>query len=249
MCARTKARLGSSASAYRSATTPPHRRVVAVEEPLAYVSTAGVPVEPGQRRVPVVAGEHLVGALPGLHHADRLADPLAEQVEGDDVVADHRLGHRADRVPERAGQLVGADPDPVVVGAEPLGDRRRSRRTRRPPGRRRTRTRCCRSPARSGPPARAGRRSGWSPGRRRAARPPGCRRPAGAGRRPAAPPRRRPPSRAPTSRSARDGARSAAPSSGARCCEPSGSITRTVAGGSLRTPLRMSAAPGRRRAR
>jgi hypothetical protein len=76
----------------------------------------------GQRRVPVVAGEHLVGALPGLHHPDRLADPLRQQVEGDDVVADHRLGHRTDGVAESCGELVGGHPDAVVVGVEALGD-------------------------------------------------------------------------------------------------------------------------------
>ena len=164
----------------------------------------------GQRRVPVVAGEHLVGALPGLHDPDRLADPLAEQVEGDDVVADHRLGHRADGVPERAGQLVGGRPGSGGGRCRSARRSRRSRRTRRPRARRRTRSRWSRSPGRSAPPARAGRRSGWSPGRRRAARRPGCRRPGAGGRRPAAPPRSRPPSRAPTRSRARDGARSVA---------------------------------------
>ena len=71
MCARTNARLGSSASAYRSETTRPIGRVVPVEERSAYVAIAGLAVEPGQRRVPVVAGEHLVGALAGLDHLDR----------------------------------------------------------------------------------------------------------------------------------------------------------------------------------
>mgnify|MGYP003694027835 CR=1 FL=1 len=32
----------------------------------------------GQRRVPVVARQDLVGALPGLHHLDRLADFLTD---------------------------------------------------------------------------------------------------------------------------------------------------------------------------
>ena len=76
-----------------------------------------------QRRVPVVAGEDLVGALPGLHHLDVLRHLLAEQVEGDAVVADHRLAHRRDGAVARPGsEPLRADPDLVVVGAELLGD-------------------------------------------------------------------------------------------------------------------------------
>ena len=86
------------------------RGVVPVEERGGVAAHRVAALDPGQRRVPVVAGEDLVGALPRLHDRDRLAHPLAEQVEGDDVVADHGLGHRADRVPERAGQLVAARP-------------------------------------------------------------------------------------------------------------------------------------------
>ena len=47
---------------------------------------------------------------------------LAEQVEGDAVVADHRLAHRADRAVERGQHPVGADADLMVVGVEALGD-------------------------------------------------------------------------------------------------------------------------------
>ena len=70
----------------------------------------------------MVAGEHLVGALPGLHDLHVFGDLLAEQIEGDAVVADHRLAHRADRTVERGQHAVGADADLVVVGFEPLGD-------------------------------------------------------------------------------------------------------------------------------
>ena len=70
----------------------------------------------------MVAGEHLVGALPGLHDLDVFGHFLAEQVEGDAVVADHRLAHRADRTVERGQHPVGSDADLVVIGAEALGD-------------------------------------------------------------------------------------------------------------------------------
>ena len=69
----------------------------------------------------MVAGEHLVGALPRLHHLDVLGDFLAEQVEGDAVVADHRLAHRADRPVEGGQHPVGSDADLVMIGVEALG--------------------------------------------------------------------------------------------------------------------------------
>ena len=99
----------------------------------AYVVDAGLAVEAGQRRVPVVAGEHLVGALARLHDLDVLADPLAEQVEGHDVVADHRLAHRADRVAERAGAARRWRPGCGGGRCRSARRSRRSRRTRRPP--------------------------------------------------------------------------------------------------------------------
>ena len=94
------------------------------------------------RRVPVVAGEHLVGALTGLHDLHVLRHLLGEQVEGDAVVADHRLAHGADRRRRARRQHRSvADPDLVVVGAETLGDDVRVPELvalRRPP----TRSRC-----------------------------------------------------------------------------------------------------------
>ena len=70
----------------------------------------------------MVAGEHLVGALTRLHDLHVARHFLAEQVEGDAVVADHRLTHRADRPVERGQHPVGPDADLVVVGVEALGD-------------------------------------------------------------------------------------------------------------------------------
>ena len=70
----------------------------------------------------MIAGEDLVGALPGLHDLDVFGHLLGQQVEGDAVVADHRLAHRADRAVQRGQHAVGADPDLVVVGVEAFGD-------------------------------------------------------------------------------------------------------------------------------
>ncbi len=70
----------------------------------------------------MIAGEHLVGALTGLHDLDVLGHFLGQQIEGDAVVADHRLAHGADRTVERGQHPVGADADLMVVGVEALGD-------------------------------------------------------------------------------------------------------------------------------
>ena len=98
---------------------------VAVEERLAVAGHRAVDgggVGLTHRGIPVVAGEHLIGALPGLHDLDVFGHFLAEQIEGDAVVADHRLTHRADRTIERGQHAVGSDADLVVIGAEALGD-------------------------------------------------------------------------------------------------------------------------------
>jgi hypothetical protein len=76
----------------------------------------------GQWRIPVVAGEDLVGALPGLHHLDVLGHLLRQQVEGDTVVADHRLAHRRHRTGQGGQQPGVVDLDLVVIGAEVLSD-------------------------------------------------------------------------------------------------------------------------------
>ena len=70
----------------------------------------------------MISGEDLVGALPRLDHLHVFGHFLAEQVEGDAVVADHRLAHRADRPVERGQHPVGVDADLMVVGVEALGD-------------------------------------------------------------------------------------------------------------------------------
>src|SRR5829696_3257178 len=61
----------------------------------------------GQRWVPVVAAQYLVGALSRLDHLDALTDVPAEQVEGHAVVTDHGFAHRPDRGVD-AGQQAGA---------------------------------------------------------------------------------------------------------------------------------------------
>ena len=114
--------LGEVSRCGTSAATP---AVVPVEERGAVAGhrrRRATPRPVTHRGIPVVAGEHLVGALPGLHHLDVLGDFLAEQIEGDAVVADHRLAHRADRAVERGQHPVGADADLVVIGVEALGD-------------------------------------------------------------------------------------------------------------------------------
>ena len=50
-----------------------------------------------------------------------LRDFLAEQIEGDTVVADHRFAHRADRAVQSGQHPIGPDPDLVVIGLEALG--------------------------------------------------------------------------------------------------------------------------------
>ncbi len=74
--------------------------------------------DPGQRRVPGVTGEYLVRTLPGLHDLQVAGDLLRQQVEGDAVVADHRLAHRVDGRLDRGQQPVTGDPNLVMVGAE-----------------------------------------------------------------------------------------------------------------------------------
>ena len=73
------------------------------------------------RRVPVVAGEHLVGALTRLHDLHVARDFLAEQIEGDTVVADHRFAHRPDRAVQSGQHPFGADADLVMIGVEAFG--------------------------------------------------------------------------------------------------------------------------------
>ena len=69
----------------------------------------------------MVAGEHLVGALTRLHDLHVARDFLAQQIERDAVVADHRLAHRGDGGLERWQQVRGRDLQLVVVGLEAVG--------------------------------------------------------------------------------------------------------------------------------
>ena len=121
---------------------PGHRRPAAVEEHPGVRLDGLLARHPDQRRIPVVPAEHLVRALAGLDDLDRLRDLLAEQVERDAVVADHRLAHRRDRRVDPGQQLRGVDLDPVVVGVEVLAPPASSTRTRRPTHRPRSRSRC-----------------------------------------------------------------------------------------------------------
>ena len=94
-----------------------HPGVVAVEE------RAGVGGQPvagrvEHRRVPVVAAEHLVGALAGLHDLAVAGHLLAEQVEGHRVVGHHRLAHRRDGLRQRLHEPLGPDPDLPVLRPE-----------------------------------------------------------------------------------------------------------------------------------
>ena len=101
------------------------RRLVAVEERPAVAGQRAVQrrgLGPAHRGIPVITGEHLVGALAGLHDLDVFGHFLGQQIEGDAVVADHRLAHGADRTVEGGQHAVGADADLMVVGAESLGD-------------------------------------------------------------------------------------------------------------------------------
>ncbi len=69
----------------------------------------------------MVAGEHFVSALPRLHDLHVLGHFLAEQIEGDTVVADHRFAHRPDRAVQRGQHPLGFDADLVMIGLEALG--------------------------------------------------------------------------------------------------------------------------------
>ncbi|MEZ5176991.1 MAG: hypothetical protein R2746_01560 [Acidimicrobiales bacterium] len=74
----------------------------------------------GHGRVPVVAGEHLVGALARLHHLHVLGDLLAQEVERHGVVAHHWLAHGGHGGAQRGEHAIGPHADLVVVGGEAL---------------------------------------------------------------------------------------------------------------------------------
>ena len=121
-CSAMKARLGSWSSSHSGSRMWASSACGRSVNTFAYSAGPCVPGHRGQRRVPVVAGEHLVGALPGLHDRDRLGDLLGQQVERHAVVADHRLGHRRDRVVDGGQQPGRVDQDLLVVGGEVARD-------------------------------------------------------------------------------------------------------------------------------
>ncbi|MNF00749.1 hypothetical protein D3C80_1996270 [compost metagenome] len=70
----------------------------------------------------MVAAEHLVGPLPGLDDLDVFRDFLAQQVEADIVIADHRLGHGADRARQSLHQPLVRHEDLMVLRPIVSGD-------------------------------------------------------------------------------------------------------------------------------
>ncbi|MCY1528629.1 hypothetical protein D9M68_637410 [compost metagenome] len=76
----------------------------------------------GQRRIPVVATEQLVGALAALHHLAVLRDFAGQQVEGDAVMADHRLAHGREGCRELIQHLVLVDAQLLMTCAVVVGD-------------------------------------------------------------------------------------------------------------------------------
>ena len=72
----------------------------------------------GELRVPVVAAEDLVRALPALHHLAVARHGLGEQVEADAVVAHHGLVHRRHRLGQAGEQFLLGHEDALVHRAE-----------------------------------------------------------------------------------------------------------------------------------
>ncbi len=70
--------------------------------------------------VPEIAGEHLVGPLAGEHGLYVAAHPFGKQIEGHDVVAEHRLGHARDGLRQALEHRAVGDGQFVVAGAEGL---------------------------------------------------------------------------------------------------------------------------------
>ncbi|RMM61774.1 hypothetical protein ALQ75_05447 [Pseudomonas savastanoi pv. glycinea] len=72
--------------------------------------------------VPVVTGKQLVSALAALYHLAMLGHFTRQQVEGDTVVADHRLAHGAERRRQLFDDLAFLNTQLVVACAVMLGD-------------------------------------------------------------------------------------------------------------------------------
>src|SRR3954462_13012833 len=75
----------------------------------------------GQKRGgPTISAEYLVSALAALDHPDPLGYFLRQQVKSHRVVADHGLGHRADRCGKHLQGSISVYSDLLVVGGEVL---------------------------------------------------------------------------------------------------------------------------------
>ncbi len=68
-------------------------------------------------RIPEVAAEHLVRALPALHHLHRPAHLFGQQIERHRILREHRLGHLLHRFRQAAQHLRIGDQVLVVAGA------------------------------------------------------------------------------------------------------------------------------------
>ena len=73
-------------------------------------------------RVPEITAEHFVRPLAGKHDFDVAPDPFGQQVEGYDIVAEHRLGHARDGLRQSLQHRAVGDAELVVACAEGLGD-------------------------------------------------------------------------------------------------------------------------------
>ena len=73
-------------------------------------------------RVPEVAGKHLVGTLPALHHLDMLRNTLSEQIESHRVLPNHRFGHMINGFRQPVQHFVVWHMDFVVPGGVTLDD-------------------------------------------------------------------------------------------------------------------------------
>ena len=94
--------------------------VIAVEIVAAEGFLPSGPVEGlrrGQLRIPEITAEDLVRPLAGLDHLDLPGHRLAQEIEGDGVLAEHGLGHGVHRLRQAAQDLAVGDVELVVAGA------------------------------------------------------------------------------------------------------------------------------------
>ena len=80
-------------------------------------AVGAVPFLVGQdARIPEIAAEDFVGALPRLDHLDLLRNLLAEQIEGHGVLPEHGFGHVVHRLGQAAEHFVVGNQEFVVQG-------------------------------------------------------------------------------------------------------------------------------------